>query len=591
MDKDFKLSKKNVKPKRALLYIFSLFKPFWKTIIFVIIFSLTSTLASVLIPQTLQIAIDTNIPAKDIAGLQNTSLFFIGLVAIFFITSVFQVNLSGKISQKALFNLRKNLFKKLQDLPIAFFNQNKIGDIEIRISSNVENINRFFSEGVIRIINIFVSLIGFMIMMWLLNAKLTIVVIVSLIIFILYLNFQGKLLRNKQKKALDVEGEFSSFVQEILNGFPIIKIFNKQDSFKEIFQIKNKKYYSESLKVIALSSVSDGFLPLLQILSGSIIIYLGLTQLNEGVITSGQFVAFFSYLVLFFRRFEGIGNLWTTIQSGIAAAQRILELFQLKSNIVTKIKNPIDKPIQGKIEFKNVYFSYEDNVPVLKDIDLLVPAGKTIAIVGPTGGGKTSFVSLIARLYDPNSGEIKIDGIDLRDWDLKHLRESIGYLLQDSFFFEDSIINNLRYDSHSNLSEDEVLKYFKDFNVESIFSKLSDGLNTIIKADSLSQGQRQILALIRLIIRNPKVIILDEATANIDTKTEKILIDVLDKIKKGKTTFVIAHRLSTIFNADEILLIQNNSIIEQGTHESLLDKRGRYYEIYSKFSTKQAIIT
>jgi len=591
MDKDFKLSKKNVKPKRALLYIFSLFKPFWKTIIFVIIFSLTSTLASVLIPQTLQIAIDTNIPAKDIAGLQNTSLFFIGLVAIFFITSVFQVNLSGKISQKALFNLRKNLFKKLQDLPIAFFNQNKIGDIEIRISSNVENINRFFSEGVIRIINIFVSLIGFMIMMWLLNAKLTIVVIVSLIIFILYLNFQGKLLRNKQKKALDVEGEFSSFVQEILNGFPIIKIFNKQDSFKEIFQIKNKKYYSESLKVIALSSVSDGFLPLLQILSGSIIIYLGLTQLNEGVITSGQFVAFFSYLVLFFRRFEGIGNLWTTIQSGIAAAQRILELFQLESNIVTKIKNPIDKPIQGKIEFKNVYFSYEDNVPVLKDIDLLVPAGKTIAIVGPTGGGKTSFVSLIARLYDPNSGEIKIDDIDLRDWDLKHLRESIGYLLQDSFFFEDSIINNLRYDSHSNLSEDEVLKYFKDFNVESIFSKLSDGLNTIIKADSLSQGQRQILALIRLIIRNPKVIILDEATANIDTKTEKILIDVLDKIKKGKTTFVIAHRLSTIFNADEILLIQNNSIIEKGTHESLLDKRGRYYEIYSKFSTKQAIIT
>jgi len=591
MDKDFKLSKKNVKPKRALLYIFSLFKPFWKTIIFVIIFSLTSTLASVLIPQTLQIAIDTNIPAKDIAGLQNTSLFFIGLVAIFFITSVFQVNLSGKISQKALFNLRKNLFKKLQDLPIAFFNQNKIGDIEIRISSNVENINRFFSEGVIRIINIFVSLIGFMIMMWLLNAKLTIVVIVSLIIFILYLNFQGKLLRNKQKKALDVEGEFSSFVQEILNGFPIIKIFNKQDSFKEIFQIKNKKYYSESLKVIALSSVSDGFLPLLQILSGSIIIYLGLTQLNEGVITSGQFVAFFSYLVLFFRRFEGIGNLWTTIQSGIAAAQRILELFQLESNIVTKIKNPIDKPIQGKIEFKNVHFSYEDNVPVLKDIDLLVPAGKTIAIVGPTGGGKTSFVSLIARLYDPNSGEIKIDDIDLRDWDLKHLRESIGYLLQDSFFFEDSIINNLRYDSHSNLSEDEVLKYFKDFNVESIFSKLSDGLNTIIKADSLSQGQRQILALIRLIIRNPKVIILDEATANIDTKTEKILIDVLDKIKKGKTTFVIAHRLSTIFNADEILLIQNNSIIEKGTHESLLDKRGRYYEIYSKFSTKQAIIT
>lgn len=591
MDKDYKLSKKNVKPKKALLYIFSLFKPFWKTIIFVVIFSLTSTLASVLIPQTLQIAIDTNIPAKDIQGLQNTSLIFIGLVIVFFITSVVQVNLSGRISQKALFALRKNLFNKLQELPIAFFNQNKIGDIEIRISSNVENINRFFSEGVIRIINIFVSLIGFMIMMWLLNSKLTIVVILSLIIFILFLNFQGKFLRNRQKKALDIEGEFSSFVQEILNGFPIIKIFNKQDSFKSLFQIKSKNYYTENLKVIALSSINDGFLPLLQIISGSIIIYLGLTQLNEGIMTSGQFVAFFSYLVLFFRRFEGIGNLWTTIQSGIAAAQRILELFQLKTNILPNSEFQYIEPIKGKIEFKNVHFSYENDVPVLKDIDLLVPAGKTIAVVGPTGGGKTSFVSLIARLYDPNSGVIKIDDVDLRDWDLKHLRESIGYLLQDSFFFEDSIINNLRYDSHKDLTKEEALKYFEDFNVETIFSNLSDGLDTIIKPDSLSQGQRQILALIRLVIRNPKVIILDEATANIDTKTEKVLIDVLDKIKKGKTTFIIAHRLSTIFNADEILLIQNNTIIEKGSHESLLEKRGKYYEIYSKFSTKQAIIT
>ena len=238
MDKDFKLISKNVKPKTALLYIFSLFKPFLGTIILVVIFSLLSTLASVLIPQTLQIAIDTNIPQKDIQGLTNTSLIFIGLVLVFFFTSIIQTNLSGGISQKALYSLRRNLFGKLQELPIAFFNQNKIGEIEIRISSNVENINRFFSEGVIRIVNIGVSLIGFLIMMWLLNPTLTSIIIISLIIFILFLNYQGKFLRTKQKKALDIEGDFSSFIQEVLNGFPIIKIFNKQESFKEIFHKK-----------------------------------------------------------------------------------------------------------------------------------------------------------------------------------------------------------------------------------------------------------------------------------------------------------------------------------------------------------------
>lgn len=586
MDKDFKLISKNVKPKTALLYIFSLFKPFLGTIILVVIFSLLSTLASVLIPQTLQIAIDTNIPQKDIQGLTNTSLIFIGLVLVFFFTSIIQTNLSGGISQKALYSLRRNLFGKLQELPIAFFNQNKIGEIEIRISSNVENINRFFSEGVIRIVNIGVSLIGFLIMMWLLNPTLTSIIIISLIIFILFLNYQGKFLRTKQKKALDIEGDFSSFIQEVLNGFPIIKIFNKQESFKEIFHKKNNSLFRENLKVVALSSINDGFLPLLQILSGSLILYFGLNQLNEGVLTSGQFVAFFSYLVLFFRRFEGIGNLWISIQSGIAAAQRILELFQLKTNINVEAEKPITQEVKGEIEFQNVYFSYEDNVTVLKDINLFVPAGKTIAVVGPTGGGKTSFVSLIARLYDPNKGTIKMDGIDLKEWDLKHLRENIGYLLQESFFFEDTIFNNLRYDSNSKLTKEDVTKYFNQFSVESFFSNLSQGIDTIIKPDTLSQGQRQILALIRLIIRNPRILILDEATANIDTKTEKILIDVLDKVKQGKTTFVIAHRLSTIFNADEILLIQNNSIIEKGTHQELLEKKGKYFEIYSKFASK-----
>jgi ABC-type multidrug transport system fused ATPase/permease subunit len=585
MHKDFKLINKKKDPKTALLFILSLFKSYYKEIVVVLFFSLTATTASVLIPQTLQIAIDQNIPNKDLTGLSNTALIFIILMLIFFFTTILQTLFSGNISQKVLFSLRSSLFKKLQELPLAFFNQNKTGDIEIRISSNVENINRFFSEGVIRMLNIGVSLIGFLIMMWILNTQMASVVIIATLFFLLFLYFQGNVLRIKQKKAFDIEGAFSSRVSEIMTGFPTIKIFNKDKPFFDIFMKQNLLLKDQNLRVLLISALGDGILPFLQISCGALIIYSGFWQLSINSISAGELIAFLSYLVLYFRRFEGIGSLWNTVQSGIAASQRILELYELESNIVVADPLYLPRNVYGKVEFEHVDFSYEDEVNVLKDIDLVIAPGKSVAVVGPTGGGKTSFVSLIARLYDPDKGRIKIDDIDIKRWDLKQLREHIGYLIQETFFFEDTVLNNLKYDL-AKISKEDVEEMVKKMELTELIAALPQGLDTIIKPDSMSQGQRQLLALLRLALRDPKILILDEATANIDTRTEQILIKALYKVIKNKTTFIIAHRLSTIFNSDLILLIQNNTILEKGTHEELLKKEGKYFEIYSKFVAK-----
>jgi ATP-binding cassette subfamily B protein len=317
---------------------------------------------------------------------------------------------------------------------------------------------------------------------------------------------------------------------------------------------------------------------------GATLIYsLNLMSLNE--ITLGTVILFTLYSQQIFRTLNRVSYIWRNVKTGLAAASRLDVILNLQSNI----KNPLNpykpKSIKGEIEFIDVDFGYNGNDIVLKDVNFVAYPGKTIAIVGPTGGGKTTFVNLIARLYDVKNGQIKVDGVDVKKWDLNTLRENIGYLIQDTFLFEDTILNNLKYDNPS-VTEKDAIDMFKFLGVESFIKSQSKGLDTIIDSDGtgISSGQRQIIALARILLRDPKILILDEATARIDTKSEKLLQTAIEKAMKGKTTFVIAHRLSTIFNANHIILIKNNTILEQGNHEQLMAKKGFYYEMYSKFS-------
>ncbi len=587
--KNYKLTELKNANKKGFRLIIKQFLPYKKEIGMILILVLISTLASVYIPQLLESAIDNDIANNDIPALQTTIIKFAIAIVIFFITFMLQNRATGILGQKVLFKLRAQIFKKLQELPLAFFTQNNSGDIIIRISGNVEGINRFLSEGLIRSVNIFFALIGYTIFMMLINVSLALVVFVSGIIFILFLLFQGRVLEKRQKEVLNAEGEVSSQAQEIFNGFQLIKIYEKEAEFAKRFQLKNEFYYKKAVRTAYINALADGFQPLLTIAAGLSVLLISFSLYSQGELTQGAVIAFFAYVTLFFRRFDGIANLWSNIQNGLASAERINELLELETDIVNREARYLPKAVdvKGEVEFKDVVFTYEDNEIVLDNINLHIKPGRTVAVVGPTGGGKTSFVSLIARLYDAKSGSIKIDKHDVKDWDLYTLRESIGYLIQDAIFFEDTIANNLAYDNPE-ITKEQIYTTLEQLGIKDYIDSLPLKLNTIISSsnNSISQGQKQILALARLLLRDPKIIILDEATANIDTKTEKLIQKAIDVVRKGKTTFIIAHRLSTIVNADDIILIQNNKILESGTHQELIAKKGMYFEIYSKFAAK-----
>ncbi|KKQ14813.1 MAG: AbcB [candidate division WS6 bacterium GW2011_GWF1_36_8] len=282
-----------------------------------------------------------------------------------------------------------------------------------------------------------------------------------------------------------------------------------------------------------------------------------------------------------------IAEIWRIIKTGMASAERLSDVMELESDISTPTLPYTPKVVTGSVEFKDVDFAYVENEKVLSDVNFKVDAGQTIAIVGPTGAGKTTFVNLIARLYDTDNGNIYIDGKDIKEWDLKALRKNIGYLIQDTFLFEDTILNNLKY-NNPGVTTEQALQVFKDLGTESFITSLPESLETKISTESseISAGQRQIIALARILLRNPKILILDEATARIDTKSEKMLQNAIEKACEGKTTFIIAHRLSTIFNADQIILIKDNTILEKGSHKELLALKGLYFEMYSRFVGK-----
>jgi ATP-binding cassette subfamily B protein len=571
---------------RGLKLLIRHFKPYIISLV-VIILSLivVNVLGVILIPELTKQAIDENILNKDMQGLLTTILYIFILSIFTAIAHYIRVRSTGVLSQKVLFNIRQEVFKKIQELPIQFFSDNQTGDLIQRLTGNVEALNRFFSQGLVQIFNIFFSLSTILIAMYLLDWRIASISLLATTVVILFIIVQGKFLEKPIKQSLEKEGLVSAKVQESMDGFVAIKSANQQRNWNKQFKKLTDKYYQLSKKVAAISSTADTFLASMTVITvGATLIY-SLNLMSSNEITLGTVILFTLYSQQIFRTLNRVSYIWRNIKTGLAAASRLDVILNLQSNI----KNPLNpykpKKIDGEIEFIDVDFGYNGNDIVLKDVNFVAYPGKTIAIVGPTGGGKTTFVNLIARLYDVKNGQIKVDGVDVKKWDLNTLRENIGYLIQDTFLFEDTILNNLKYDNPS-VTEKDAIDMFKFLGVESFIKSQSKGLDTVIDSDGtgISSGQRQIIALARILLRDPKILILDEATARIDTKSEKLLQTAIEKAMKGKTTFVIAHRLSTIFNANHIILIKNNTILEQGNHEQLMAKKGFYYEMYSKFS-------
>jgi ATP-binding cassette subfamily B protein len=583
--KSYSIENINVSDKEGSRFILKYTKPYYKRLAIIAVIIVINSIASLLNPYVIKYAIDNNISKSDLNGLVHTSIILLILVLTDAITKYAQIRLLGHFGQDLLFKIRRDLFNKIQTLPLRFFSENKSGDIISRITSNVEAINNMFSEGITRIVSTILTMIGTAVLIFTLNWKMALIALVPLFFMILFLYIQGKWLNKTIKHSLDLDGKVSNQIQETLNGFEIIKGFGKEDWAIREFEERNSKYFRAVLRSGFINALGAPILLFFSAIGTIAVVLYSVNLLQIGEITIGTILAFLIYLRQFYQPISFIAALWKNIQQGLASAQRIDAIMTLESDlpIMGEPYFPTHK-LEGNIKFDNVTFSYDHKTPVLENVSFEIKPGETVAIVGPTGGGKTTFVKLIARLYDVNKGEITLDGVDLKNWDLETLRANIGYLLQDTVLFEDTILNNLRY-SNPDITENEVKNIFTEMGIQDFISNLPKGLNTELESggQNISAGQRQLICIARILLRKPKILILDEATSNIDTRTEEDVQKAIEFATKGVTSIVIAHRLSTIRKADRIILLQENKILESGTQEELIALKGNYFEMYSSF--------
>ncbi len=579
---------RDVDYKKGIKLILRHTKPYIFSFILISLGLLLATiLGNSILPRLLKTAIDINITNRDLSGLTQTTMIFVGLALVYLILSYVRLFFTGKLGQRILFNIRRELFNKIQMLPSKFFSDNQSGDIIQRLTGNVDALSAFFSEGIIRLLDIIFSVVIILISIFLQNDIIGLIALGGAFIMVIYILIQGRIIEKPISESLRKEGDISANVQESLDGFVAIQSTNQQKSWTKSFEKKTETYFNTMKKVSFLTAFAKAMLTFLSVLAVGSLLLTSLNLYQKQIITIGTVILILSYTQDLLQKVVSISEIWRTIKTGLASSERLSDVLELESDIATVPLPYKPKTVEGNIEFVDVDFSYVESEKVLSDINFEVKAGQTIAIVGPTGAGKTTFVNLIARLYDIDSGTIYLDGRDIREWDLEKLRKNIGYLIQDTFLFEDTILNNLKY-NNPKVREKQALKIFSDLGVASFIEALPYGLHTNISTESseISAGQRQIIALARILLRDPKILILDEATARIDTKSEKMLQGAIEKACKGKTTFIIAHRLSTIFNADQIILIKDNTILEKGTHKELLALKGLYFEMYSRFVGK-----
>lgn len=584
---EYKLDKIKLNKKRGLIFLKTCFSVYKRSLFLMLFLLALVAFSDAFVPKLIEYIVNNFIVNPDYPSLINFSLLVFLVTIIAFICQYFQTKLSSNLSQKVLFDIRARVFVKLQSLPLSFYSQNQSGQIIQRINRNVSDIDRFFQQGFTRLSNITFSLLFVLVFLFLTNWQVALICLSGVFLITIFLLFQGKILHRLGQTSQKLDSDLTTFEKITLDGHKTITSFNRQFFWLNHFQAKNTNYLNFIKKNILVNVSSDALLSLFSTFIPVIVLVYSLNLYTQNILMSGTVMLLLSYSFKVFKKMGGISRLWQNIQTGIVAAERLDQILSLKSNILNS-PNPhivADNEIKGSVEFKDVVFSYQDNTkPVLKGLNLKVKAGQSVAIVGQTGGGKTTFVNLISRLYDVSKGQVLVDGVDVKKWNIDSLRGSIGYLIQNTFLFEDTIYNNLRYNNPT-VSRKQALGSFKKLGASKLIKSLPKGLDTLIdsQGQNLSAGQKQIVTLARVLLTNPKILVLDEATAKIDTKSEKMIQNAIQKSTKNITSFIIAHRLSTIFGSDLIIVISDNTIVEAGSHQDLLKKKGVYAKMYSQF--------
>jgi ATP-binding cassette subfamily B multidrug efflux pump len=562
--------------KRLGAYINPYKKAVFKTLFVIIL----ANLASMLGPYFTKIAIDQVIPQKNLSLLLILGAIFLFSLVIIGWCMRYRIYAITEIGQDILKDMRFSIFEHLQKLPFSYFDSRPHGKILIRVVNYINTLSDLLSNGLINLISDLFNVIITLIFMLFIDVKLTLYSLLLLpVLFVMVLFIQGKQ-RKAYQELSNKQSNLNAYIHESISGIKITQSFAREDENFQIFNEVSEEYRQSFMKAVRVQYLLWPAVQNISVITTCFIYFVGIRQLGVSV-TTGTLIAFIGYINNFWNPVINIGNFYNSLITATAYLERIFETMDVVPEIQDAPHAIALPPIKGTVDFQHVYFRYEEGKNILTDVSFHIEPGQTIALVGPTGAGKTTIINLLSRFYDVNEGAVKIDGYDVRDVTLRSLRKQMGVMLQDTFIFSGTIIENIRY-GNLTATEEEVIQAAKIVRAHDFIKDLKDGYETVVeeRGSTLSAGQRQLISFARALLADPKILILDEATSSIDTKTEELLQEGLQQLLKGRTSFIIAHRLSTIKNSDKIFYIDGGRIVEEGSHDQLMAKHALYHHLY-----------
>jgi len=568
-------------PRHALMRLTMYLSPYKFTLTLVLGFVLAYISLGLLEPYLIGRAIDKFISTRQVNGLSQLALL---LFTAYLFDNGFQAAsswLMARISQDALRRLRRDLFEHLQKLSIHFFDNHSAGELMSRLTNDIEAINQAVSQNVVSLVASVLSLVGIVIAMFVLNMWLALAALLVVPIMFWFTQFIARYTRKGFRDLQKELGEINSVMEESISGQRVVKAFRRSETAIEHFRVSNQKVYAAgiyantyALMLMPLTNVLGNFFVIVLVGLGG---YLAL----QGLVTIGMIATFIAYAQNFIQPLRQLANMYNSIQAALAGAERVFEIIDTPAEVDNASTSLLPVSVKGEVHFTDVSFGYLPDQLIIKNMTLEAKAGQTIALVGPTGAGKTTIINLLTRFYEVNEGSISIDGRDIREISKDDLRQKLGIVLQDTFLFADTVMENIRY-GRLDATDAECVEAAKLADADHFIRQLPQGYQTKLseRANNLSQGQRQLMSIARAVLSNPSILILDEATSSVDTRTEARIQKALLRLMEGRTSFVIAHRLSTIRDADKVIVIKDGEIVEQGTHQQLLDAKGFFHHLY-----------